>query len=258
MSQLKTVQWNVGGARLCREGADPGLLASYTVDGLDEIIEFLREQNPDIITLQETHARGDYCQPQIIAEALGYKGWVNDEWADSHIEAGMRLGQGIVSRYAMEDHSFEWFTNPHWQIAWEGGDTAMSHDKGRTRCQVALDAGRKITAQTLHTIPFGRFKVDILSDKVRQVLGDMSVKLLTHDPGILQADFNLNTPSLSDLLPELFRAGFEEVIQAEPTTPKGAHSDHVLFLGMRVVSSNAINDVLTDHFPIITLFELND
>lgn len=78
MPELKTIQWNIGGAKLCREGANPEKLASYTVDGLDTIIELMRSHNPDIITLQETHAHGKYCQPQIIAEALGFKGWVND------------------------------------------------------------------------------------------------------------------------------------------------------------------------------------
>jgi hypothetical protein len=43
---LKTMQWNIGGGKLLLEGADPTLLKSYTQDGLDEIIEVIRAQDP--------------------------------------------------------------------------------------------------------------------------------------------------------------------------------------------------------------------
>lgn len=101
---IKTVQWNIGGGKFLTEGADPSLLKSYREDGLPKIIEILHAINPDIITLQETHASDGHSQPEEIAKALGYEGWINDEWADSHVEEGQRLGQGIVSRYPIIQH----------------------------------------------------------------------------------------------------------------------------------------------------------
>lgn len=254
---FKTVQWNIGGGKLSREGTDRTLLSSYTVDGLDKIIDFLRQQNPDVITLQETHASKGYCQPQIIAEALGYKGWINDKWADSHVEAGQRLGQGIVSRYPIKDHSFEWFTNPNFKAIWEDGTVATSHDKGRTRCKIDLGNGKSLLVQTLHTIPFRRFNIEITSKAAHRVLQDMADRLVTKEPGVLQADFNIDAQSLRPLFPGLFEAGFQEVEQLQPTSVRGQHFDHVLYLGMKVDSCRTVTDVLTDKYPIVTTFDLD-
>ncbi|HEV2403018.1 MAG TPA: endonuclease/exonuclease/phosphatase family protein [Candidatus Saccharimonadales bacterium] len=255
--KFTTVQWNIGGGKLLRKGADPTLLNSYTVDGLHSIIDFLRAQDPDIITLQETHATEGYCQPQIIADALGYSGWVNDEWAESHVEAGQRLGQGIISRYPIKKHSFELFTNPHFQALWENGTIATSHDKGRSRCSVLLEGKTKLMVQTLHTVPFRRFNIDIASEPAKHVLVDMAERLITTQVGIIQSDFNIDTNSLRPLFPSLFSAGFKEVEQPEPTTPKGHRYDHILYLGVELISSQMFTDVLTDHYPLVNHFTLS-
>lgn len=102
--------------------------------------------------------------------ALGYRGWVNDEWAESHIEKGQRLGQVIVSRLPIKEHDFEWFTNPNFEVVWEDGSIAHSHDKGRTKCTVLLGDGHSISVHTLHTIPFRRFKVEVKSVEAKAVL----------------------------------------------------------------------------------------
>lgn len=81
---IKTVQWNIGGGKLLTEGADPLLLSSYREEGLPQIIELLRELNPDIITLQETHALNGHSQPERIAQALGYPRW--------HLQGSLLLG----------------------------------------------------------------------------------------------------------------------------------------------------------------------
>lgn len=254
--QLKTVQWNIGGGKLKAGGADPTLLSSYTIDGLDSIIALLQKYQPDIITLQETHSSNGHSQPETIAKALGYPNWFNDEYADSHIESGQRLGQGIVSKFPLSDHSFELFTNPHFKAVWEDGSIATSHDKGRTRCTVKLQDDANITVQTFHAVPFRRYKVELESTEARAVLLDMSSKLEISEPGLIQADFNMDMQSLQPLLPNLFKAGFEEIIQTQPTTPKGHHYDHILYKGLSLLHSSLILTVQTDHYPIVSEFEL--
>lgn len=254
--KFKTVQWNIGGGKLLNQGADPTLLRSYKEDGLDSIIGFLRGQDADIITLQETHAAGGHSQPELVANALGYQGWVNDEWADSHIEDGQRLGQGIISRLPLKRHSFEWFTNPNFEIVWEDGSIAHSHDKGRTRCTVMLGDAVSLTVQTLHTIPFRRFKIDVKSQNAKDVLKDMSSKLSCDGIGLIQADFNLDATSLTGLFPKLFKQEWKEVFQGKPTTPRGHHYDHILYRGLKALGSKVVNDIGTDHYPIVSTFEL--
>jgi endonuclease/exonuclease/phosphatase family metal-dependent hydrolase len=255
---VKTVQWNIGGGKLLTEGADPLLLSSYRQDGLDAIIALLREINPDIITLQETHAADGHNQPETIAKALGYAGWVNDEWAESHVEEGQKLGQGIITRLPIKEHSFEWFTNPNFEAVWEDGSIAKSHDKGRTRCMVMLPNGTEVTVQTLHTIPLRRFNVAPDSPEAQKMYANIASKLASDGIDILQADFNIDAQSLRQAFPTLFAAGFDEVVQQMTTTPKQQYLDHVLYKGFKVVNSNTIQDVLTDHYPVVTTFELSD
>lgn len=253
--KLKTVQWNIGGGKLLQEDVDPTLLSSYQGDGIDKIIAFLREQDADIITLQETHAANGHSQTEVIANALGYPGWVNDEYADSHIEAGQRLGQGIVSRFPLENHSFEWFDNPNLEVVWEDGSLAKTHDKGRTRCSFAID-GHDFIIQTFHAIPFRRYHVAPDSDLAKKIVADMGSKLLVEGDGLLQADFNLSVDSLKELMPDLFKSGFQEIIQDVPTSCRGYHVDHVLYRGLTLKNHKTVNNVMTDHYPIVSEFEL--
>lgn len=168
----------------------------------------------------------------------------------------MRLGQGIVSRLPLKNHSFVWFTNPNWRIKWEDGSTVTSHDKGRTRCEIGLENGQTILVQTLHTLPFRRFAIDIHSEPAQHVLQDMADKLKSRKAGILQADFNINVQSLRSVLPSLFVTGFKESKLNTITEVRGHHYDHVLYQGLKILKSTVIKDVLTDHFPIVTTFEI--
>ncbi|MEO7675059.1 MAG: endonuclease/exonuclease/phosphatase family protein [Pyrinomonadaceae bacterium] len=72
--QIKIAQWNIGGGFVRRDGSDPLSSTSYTEDGLEQIIEILREENPDVVTLQKTQERGDYCQAKMIADSSFWRG----------------------------------------------------------------------------------------------------------------------------------------------------------------------------------------
>ncbi len=255
--EIKTVQWNIGGGKLLHESSDPALISSYNVDGLETIIHFLRSWRPDIITLQETHQSDVSSQPKVIAEALGYEGWINDVTSNSHIEDRQKLGHGIVSRFPILNHSFELFTNPHFKTIWEDGTTATSFDKGITGCVVRLDDGTKMYVQTLHLVPFRRFNIDPSSEKARPILWETEVKIGQSNISrrLVQGDFNLDSPSLKPFLPSLFEQGLDEVVQEASTTPKDRRLDHVLFAGMKLVESVVVSDVLTDHYPIVTKFK---
>jgi endonuclease/exonuclease/phosphatase family metal-dependent hydrolase len=253
--QIKTVQWNIGGGKVRAIDGAVDVLASYNNDGLVEIIELLQINKPDIITLQEIHADSSSNQAEAIADALGLQYVVSDFYADSHIEAGQRLGQAILSRYPITSHDFELFLNPHYEAIWEDGSKALSHDKGVTSCTIDIE-GVSFDVKTLHLIPFRRFNVDPESKEAKLVLEDVADKLGGDSSNILiQGDFNLDFSSLKEILPT-FMQNLNEVIQNLPTNPKGRKLDHVVFRGLNLESSLPIDTVLTDHYPVISKFVL--
>jgi endonuclease/exonuclease/phosphatase (EEP) superfamily protein YafD len=256
--ELKTIQWNIGGGKLLREGANPARLSSYTEDGLKSIIDLIGQEEPDIVTLQETHDCDELCQPEAIADELGYE-WVNDSWNESHIEKGQKLGQAILSKLPILNHKAELFVNPLWEASWEDQTVAVTHDKGITTCDVGLEE-RELRVQNLQLIPFHRFGINPWEDEESvEVLIDIENKIGRYDgPRIIQGDFNLDHVSLWPFLPGLLAYwGVKEVKQHETTVPGGRRLDHVLYSGMTVVRSEVIKkEIRTDHYPVITSFEI--
>ncbi len=252
MTEITTVQWNIGGGKIRHPDSDINLMSSYDTNGLEDIIVTLKKLSPDIITLQEVHSDETSNQIETIAKALGLEYYESDFYASSHVEAGQKLGQGVISRSRITNHSFQLFTNPHYEVDWEDGGKAVSHNKGATTCTLNID-GKPVVIITLHAIPFRRFEVDPLSEAAKPVLEDMQRKLRVEGKDfIIQGDFNLDYRQLANVLPNLFRAEVNEVTLEEPTTPKGRRYDHVIFSGFKLVSMQILNDVLTDHYPVVT------
>jgi endonuclease/exonuclease/phosphatase family metal-dependent hydrolase len=253
--QLKSIQWNIGGGKIRKTKSVASDPSSYAIEGMDYVIQKIVDANPDIVSLQETHTKGDYSQVELIAKALGYKYWVNDAYADSHVSEGFKLGQGIISRYPISNHSFSLFFNPHFKAKWDDGSIVTSHDKGLTKCTLTME-GRDLCVMTLHAIPFRPFGVNPLSDDAKEVREDMQKKLQNGKPLVLlQGDFNFNEKSLKALLPELLTSGMEEAIQETTTTPKGRFYDHVVYKGFRLLHTGVDKSALTDHYPIESVFE---
>lgn len=248
--QLKTLTWNIGGGMLLKANADPSLMASYSVDGLAEIKELLREQSPDIITLQETHKNASYDQVADIAKTLGYEYFVHDSTSRSHIDPSMQLGHGILSRYPITSHQTGFFHNPHIAVQWEDGTQAVTFDKGYTTCEVDVN-GTVVSVTTLHLLPFRRFNLELNTDAAQGILRNIEDSIATSaEKWIIQGDFNINSATLREHFPLLFSKGIEEVAVDDPTTPKGNKYDHVLYRGFSSEKQCVLSSVLTDHYPV--------
>jgi len=216
----------------------------------------LKSTIPDIITLQETHASESRVQAKEIAMKLGMSYYYNDDHDDSHLEKGQKLGLAVISRFPLSGHNFELFYNPKYKWHRPNGEVWISHNKGITSCTAEIDEV-KLKLQTLHLIPFRKFGVDIISDETKDIRDDISLKITKdYAPYLLQGDFNFNDESLKAFLPAIFSDGLQELDQEKPTTPKGRIYDHILYQGLELKKYNIIDDVLTDHFPIISKFEL--
>ena len=254
--KIKTVTWNVGGAKLLQEDADHTLLASYSVEGIDKIVDWLRKESPDIITLQETQKNDENDQVATIAQKMGYEYFYHDSTSESHIDKGYSLGHAIISRYPLSDHETGFFNNPNVEVEWEDGSIAKSFDKGFSTCRASIgDVGLSLT--TLHLIPFRRFNIEMDSELASTILDNIQESLSARtEKWIIQGDFNIDSNSLASYLPKLFSQGFSEVDISEPTTPKGHKYDHILYRHVNLLNYRIDPDVLTDHFPVIVELEI--
>jgi len=252
--QIKIAQWNIGGGLVRRDDSDPLSSSSYTEDGLEHIIEFLREENPDVVTLQETQERGDYCQAKMIADSIGLPYWVNHSTDQSFFDTEKLIGQAILSRYPIIESRFSPFSNPGFTKRSDEGAIIRSKNGGLTSCVVQTPNGSPIAIKSFHTVPFHFLNIDLQCHAALSVIREIGTSVGSGGfATIIAADFNLDAPSLRTNMPELLENGFCEIPQIEPTTPKGKRLDHVLFSGLYAVESRVLDAAKTDHFPVISI-----
>lgn len=253
--KIKVITWNIGGGKILAKNSDPNKLASYSEDGFNHIIEILKNENPDIITLQETHKNEFEDLVGNISKALGFDFYKHDSTSPSHIDSKFNLGHAIISRYPIDNHTSGFFNNPKLNVVWEDGSIAQSFDKGFSTVVVSVD-GQAINITTTHLVPFRRFKVDVESEVAKTILKDVQEKIkIMPAPWIISGDFNINSKSLKDYLPRLL-ANMTELDINEPTTPKGSYYDHIIFRGVKLMECHVLSNVVTDHYPVVATFEL--
>jgi hypothetical protein len=249
--KISTIQWNIGGGYRRDENSDANKSSSYNISDLDYIVQIIGRYNPDIVYLQETHANDSFSQVEFIANSLGYAYYFNDIYDHSHIEKGQGLGQGIISRFPIKGHQFQFFINPHLELTIASGEKWLTHNKGVSECILTIENDKQICAKTLHMVPFRKFDADPKSPELDHIMDDIQGKVFGNEESILlQGDFNLD----GELLKDFFNYSYEEVRQANATTPAGKKYDHILYKGMKHDKSNVIDNVLTDHFPIYSEF----
>ena len=254
--KIKTLTWNIGGGKILRDGTDDQLMASYSVDGLDKIINFLKKERPDIITLQETQKNEKDDQVARIAEQIGYA-YVHDSTSDSHIDAGYQLGHAILTPHTITNHTAGLFVNPNATITWEDGNTATSFDKGYTTCTIAIN-DVPITVTTLHLVPFKRFAIALDSDQAKKILADVQSKISSEStqPHIIQGDFNIDSKLLQPYLATLFKDDTDEVALSQPTTPQHQMYDHIIVRHGTITDHTVASSIKTDHYPVTAVVEI--
>lgn len=247
--------WNIGGGKILSKNSDPHKLASYSKDGFEHITKVIKKENPDVITLQETHKNKSEDLVEGISKTLGYDFYKHDSTSPSHIDSKFNLGHAIISRYPIKNHTFALFNNPKLSVVWEDGSIAKSFDKGFSTVVINVD-GQSVNISTTHLVPFRRFKIAVESEVAKTILRDVEEKIkIMPIPWIFSGDFNINSKSLKEYLPKLL-GNMNEINISEPTTPKGRYYDHIIFNGIKLIESHVLNNVLTDHYPVVATFEL--
>ena len=257
VKKIKIIQWNIGGGKIRKESNDAMGAENYKYEGIDYIVDKLKSYNPDIITLQETHANNKFVQAEFLSKKLNLPYFFNDIYDHSHIESAQELGQAIISRFPLNNHSFEFFINPKLKITRLNGEEWTTHNKGISTCVVKINNNFKLYIQTLHLVPFSSFGTKPLSRKLKGIRTSISDKVLKNkSPFILQGDFNYNNDSIKKFLPGIFTQKMKEVRLSNPTTPKGRKYDHVIYRGLRVSSFKIDDNILTDHYLLYAELEI--
>lgn len=249
------MQWNIGGGKVRRPGDDPADESAYCHEGIQEIVECIQKHHPDIVTLQEVHADATRSQAEVLAKACGFSSVVWHAYADSHLEEGQKLCQAILSHFPLSAASYHPFYNPKIEVVRPNGKRWVMHDKGATSATADLD-GQSLNIKTCHSAPLWRFGVLLGSKEHKKIARSMEEELaLTEPRAVLGGDFNFNDQSLQGYLPALLSNGTDEVHQELPTNPEGKRYDHILYRGLRLVSTTVDDAAMTDHFPVLATFE---
>lgn len=252
MPVLTCLQWNIGGGLVRAEDTKPD--AEYDRLDIGYLAELIRQHEPDIVTLQETHADEYGSIPQQLAEALGYTEWRNDTHGASHLTKGQNLGIGVLSRHPIVRHEFRPIIAPEKMVVFRGRPPARLHNKGMTSTMIELP-GATLQLGNTHQFSFrimNESPYEPQHDLLRETISDFLRP--GSGPYVFQGDFNVNDSTLQKFLPQLFAAGVQEVARSGPTTPENHYYDHVLYRGLDLVKTEIRSDVLTDHYPVISQF----
>ncbi len=251
--RIHTVQWNIGGGKICNPNA-PLQDRTYDRDGMDHIIGALARLRPDFIALQEAHADGNRIQSREIATALGYRYVANDLLSVSHIEPGQRLSLAIISRWPIDKHKFTCYPRIDLGLRGPDGKPLPYHDKGVTDCEVRLGS-TYVNVMTCHSVPFHMFGLDPYAPKFEKLREAVTRHACPRRRGICLGDFNIDEPTLQRYaLAPFWLGGVREVPIAGPTRPDGLHTDHVVYSGMTHIESIVHTSVLTDHYLLESQF----
>ena len=139
-----------------------------------------------------------------------------------------------MSRFPISNHDFKLFLNPRFELTRPDGESWISHNKGISKCTVKIETDKAIQVATLHLIPFRKFGVEPLEEKIEYLRTNIAdLARMSGNAFLLQGDFNFDDESLKQFLPKLFSRDISEVLLDGPTTPRGRKYDHIVYHGLK-------------------------
>ncbi len=245
---LRIASWNIAGAHKMQslERFD------YSDEDIDYFADCLRELNPDIICLQESHTNDARSNAADIAGKLGMPFVYNSPNSPSHIDENFQLSNAIVSKVELQHIEDVVYPYPDFDLFFSDGKPAIVHNK---MIQMYKYEGTTIAnTQMLPLAVFGESYAHgegaKLAESIQQILLD---KL--HGRFILCGDINFDTPhdiypkfyeqkSLTEALPNTITRPNKHMVKQTP--------DHILISkGLEVVNADII-EVQADHYLCYT------
>ena len=233
VAELRVMSYNIHHAN---PPSRPGVI------DLDAIARVIREQNPDLVVLQEvdvnTSRSGNINQAVVLAQKLG----MNFYFARAIDYGGGKYGVAILSRYPLTEANLV-------QLPEDAAPEA--EDRVLATAKVTLPGGKAIRFGSTH------LDVQNAANRLQQVQTINSIAAQEQLPVILAGDFN-DLPE-SEAIAELDKV-FTRTCQSdcEPTIPVDVPTRAIDFIaftkasGFTVVSQQVIPErYASDHLPVV-------
>lgn len=231
---MKVVTWNIGEDERNEKG-------KLNIDSYNYIINFIKNENVDVICLQEAIIKSNYLPSisQYINEKTDLKYKVEYELSDSHINIGCRMGIVICSKYEINNYETLLLENPNLVYSVDEKTTYYSHDKGFIISNI-----QGINIVTGHCLPFHVFKRSPL--EYLNIFEKADKKFIdiynANDNLVLCGDFNYD--NVSSLFPKIMEK-CKDLIN-EPTRNE-KQLDHFIISDKLSCCYNNVADNIFDH-----------
>lgn len=231
-------------------------------DVLDQYIDTIAEQRPDLVSLAEVHLEDDTHSEMVqqIATQLGLPFYDFMGSDKSHLAEGKLIGNAILSRYPIVNKDHFLVKSPMIEVDRANGEHWVMHNKPAMTVFIKIDE-KVIALTSLHYFPFHHFNRKMNEPEFapqRQSLVEHLAKVNESVISIITGDFNNKGFVLSEAIPELFEAGFSEAIEIETTIiGDNQQLDHILYRKSDCsATESGTLKIPSDHDGIFTKFEL--
>jgi endonuclease/exonuclease/phosphatase family metal-dependent hydrolase len=230
-------------------------------ENIQNVIEFLKEQNADIICLQELtvghELHGKENLPQRIADALGYSFY----FVPAHtFPTGYQIGNGIFSRWPLAQHQYYFVQHAH-----EG-----PHGSEESRVYIQADILTPAGTLKVATTHLSYSATNEYSDQRKKEIAALTQELSNKtEKFVFTGDLNATPESytVQEILQHLKNAGPDFVKPTWPTkqytpgpdvTAELKHRLDYVFAtsDVRIVASDTPLTGYSDHLPISVEIEL--
>jgi len=244
--ELTFATWNIGGGKPSK---DKNSYNQKEEDFLEEDPAYfasqLKEINPDIICLQETHIGPDKSLAREIGELIGEYHLVEEATSPSHIDSRYRLGIATLSKIKWEKEEFNYFPYPDFPLARRDGRPTVRHDKGVYVTKFAFGM-----VANLHMQPLAFLGVPYDTPEGQGYAKQLEEELEKHisNPVVICGDFNYGKSEelYSNLISKL---SLKEVLPKVSTRPdKNRKSDYIFVSPEFSLIDSGVVETNSDHY----------
>ena len=239
MEKIRIITWNVGEDERNSDG-------KLTIDSYDYIVNTIKNENADIICLEEAIVKSDYLLSiaEYITKNTDLKYSVEYELSDSHINIGCKMGVVVCSKYEIINIEKILLDNPNLVYQVNENTTYYSHDKG-----FIIGNVQGITLIAGHLLPFHIFKETPLNYlNIFEKADDIFIKEYNENERIIFCgDFNFG--DAKKLFPKMMEKCKETI---EEPTKNNKQSDHLIISDKLECLYSEVKENIFDHKFIIS------
>lgn len=218
------------------------LLNKERIIDLEKIINVIKEENPDIIALNEVYNDINNIetveQTKYIADELGYNYYFFGKCIT--IKNTIGYGNAIISKYPLSNYTVHKIPDP-----------IIKKENGHYESRAIIDCELLINDEIIKV-----FVTHIGLEKEEKENGiNKILEISKNKKAIIMGDFNMqeDNENIKKLLNTYKNtlSNINEGNSTYPSTNPKEKIDYIFIKNMEIISSNVIKKVASDHFPII-------